>query len=114
MTTYLSLAISDSMFPPGLHAKRALTPDEVRDILGRGVVSCVNPAHRATVDAIQARYGLEIAVPERAEKVALAAGDRLLVCTALGLPRETREFTDEEIARATFAFSLWSVGGEQG
>ena len=58
------------------------------------------------------RYGIDVAIPETAPQVKLTAGDSLLVMGVRGLPRldATRhEYTDAEIASASFAFSLYTV-----
>lgn len=108
MKTYVSLAISDSMFPPGVYRKDDISVQELRAVLKKPVVSVVNPSHRATLDALRERFDLDIPIPERAEKVQLEKGDTLVVCTVLGLPRVTREFTKEEIDSASFCFSQWT------
>ena len=46
--------------------------------------------------------------PEKAPKVSLQRGDSIIVLSIRGLPRETREFTDAEVADATFAFGIWT------
>ncbi|GIW78273.1 MAG: hypothetical protein KatS3mg105_0080 [Gemmatales bacterium] len=110
MPTYIALAISDSMFPAGTFRKKAITANDVKSIIdNEEVVSCVNPSHRSTIDALKQRYGLEIPVPEKPAKITLRKNDNLIVCTVLGLPRETREFSQEEIERASFTFSLWTI-----
>lgn len=111
VTTYFAFAIADSMFPPNCSARRRpLSVEEVRALLPAARV-CVNPAHKPTIDAAVHRFGLVIAVPERADPIALIAGDRVIVMSQRGLPRleGRREYTTEEIAGATFAFGLWEV-----
>lgn len=110
--TFFGFGIAPSMFPAicGIN-KVALTPEQARAVIAEGVESCLNPSHAATIAAMRGRYGIDVSIPERAPRVELVAGDRLLVMGVRGLPRlEGRhEYTDEEVASATFEFSLWTV-----
>ncbi len=112
-TTYFGFAIADSMFAPEARVERqSLTPEQVAEVLAAGYSSCCNPQHRATLDAAKVRFGLDITVPEKAPQVALHPGDRVVVMSVRGLPRleENRhEYTEEEVARATFVFGVWTV-----
>lgn len=113
MTTYFGFAVADSMFPAeAVAARNPLTVEEVKNLLDAGYESCCNPQHRSSLDAAKARYGLDIAVPEKAPLVALRPGDHMVVMSVRGLPRleENRhEYTEAEIARAAFIFGLWQV-----
>lgn len=111
-TTYLSLAISDTMFPANATlAKQALQPGDVPSHL-INVVSALNPGHATTIDAIKRRYGFELPVPPIAPKVALVHGDNLLVIQAQFKRRlaEGERYSDEEVAAAPIGFSLYTVG----
>lgn len=111
MTTYFGFGLADSMFPPACTLSRVqITIERAIALVEGGVVSCLNPSHAATVAAMSAR-GLRVAIPATAPKVALVVGDRLVVLGVRGLPRlEGRhEYTDEEIAGATFALALYLV-----
>lgn len=112
MTTYFSFAIADSMFPAECTVTRTpLTVDEVSKALPT-CVPALNPSHAATIEAARMRYGLDVTIPPTAPQVALVSGDAVIVMSVRGLPRldATRhEYTDEEIARATFAFARWEV-----
>jgi hypothetical protein len=72
-------------------------------------ISCVNPSHKASLDALKIRYGIEIPIPEKAPKIMLESGDTMIVLQINGLPRETREFTAEEVAKATFSAVMLSI-----
>lgn len=113
MTTYFGFAVADSMFPASCNAsRRPLEVEEVKRIMEEGYTSCCNPQHRPTNAAAKERYGIDIAVPEKAPIVSLKAGDKVIVMSVRGLPRleENRhEYTHEEISRATFTFGLWTV-----
>ncbi|MEK7595468.1 MAG: hypothetical protein AAB443_02680 [Patescibacteria group bacterium] len=106
---YIGLAIADSMFPQsGSFSRRQLTVEEVKS-MAPTAVSCCNPSHANTLAALRVKHGIEVSVPEVAPKVSLGVEDKVIVMSVRGLPRETREFTDEEISKATFAFGLWEV-----
>ncbi len=112
MTTYFGFAISDSMFPGEcLIARRELTVDEVKEILKRGVESCINPGHKATIHEMHRRFGIDLPIPTSVPKVSLASGDNLVVASMRGLPRLVgrREYTEQEIADAAFSFALYTV-----
>lgn len=113
MTLFFGFAIADGMFSPAARlARRPLEIEGVKNLLGEGYVSCCNPQHQTSLDAARRRYGLEIMVPEKAPMVSLKVGDRLLLMGIRGLPRlqENRhEYLEEEVAKATFLFGLWTV-----
>jgi hypothetical protein len=60
---------------------------------------------------MRARFGLHVGVPETPPRVELSIGDAVIVMGVRGLPRLTdrHEYTDEEIAQATFIFSMYTV-----
>ena len=115
MTRYFGFAVADSMFPVNAVAsRRPLDIEEVKNLLGDDYVSCCNPQHKTTLDAAKRRYELDIAVPEKAPVVSLAVGDEVVVMSVRGLPRleENRhEYREDEVAKATFVFGLWTVVG---
>lgn len=110
---FFGFALADSMFNGDVQiARRSLTVEQVRELVEEGVVPCLNPSHVATISAMKARYGLEVAIPEKAPQVALGIGDSVIVMGVRGLPRldATRhEYTTEEIDGATFSFSIYTV-----
>ncbi len=96
---FFGFAIADSMFPGEcVVSRRPLTVDEVRDKLA-DCQMCVNPSHKPTIDAATKKYGLVIAVPEKAPNIALKSGDSVIVVSMRGLSRlEGRhEYTADEI-----------------
>lgn len=113
MTRYFGFAIADGMFPATARvSRRPLEVEEVKNLLALGYVSCCNPQHKTSLVAARQRFGLEIVVPEKAPLVSLQVEDCMLVMSIRGLPRleENRhEYTEEEVARATFLFGLWTV-----
>lgn len=90
--------------------RTVLTTEEVR-AMEKEFTPCLNPSHKATIDAMRARFGIEVEIPETPPKVALTTGDSIIVMGVRGLPRLTdrHEYTEEEIATATFSFSEYTV-----
>jgi hypothetical protein len=116
MKTIVNNAISDSMFAflkgETLLTRRPLTPQEARAIIDSGVETAFNPSHANTARAVERKTGVRIPIAGKPARVSLGIGDRLLVVSLAGsLPRETREFTDDELDRVNFVFSLWTVLG---
>lgn len=110
--TYFGFGVAPSMFPASCGiTKLALTPEAAKAVVEEGISPCLNPSHKASIDAMRSRFGIEVEIPARAPVVKLEAGDRLLVMGVSGLPRlEGRhEYTDEEVQGAKFDFSLWTV-----
>ncbi|MBQ7040622.1 hypothetical protein IJN73_00955 [Candidatus Saccharibacteria bacterium] len=111
MTKYFGFALADSMFGGNCDIRRTvLTTEEVR-AMEKEFTPCLNPSHKATIDAMRARFGIEVEIPETPPKVALTTGDSIIVMGVRGLPRLTdrHEYTEEEIATATFSFSEYTV-----
>ena len=91
--------------------RRILSVEDVRAKVAAGVESACNPSHGATINAMRARYALEVAIPATPPRVSLGTGDSVIVMGVRGLPRLTdrHEYTDEEVAKATFVFSEYTV-----
>ena len=110
---YFGFAISDSMFEGDVRIeRRVLDAEGVKKLIARGVISCCNVSHQATITAMSVRFGIEIEIPETPPHVTLKNGDSLVILGVRGLPRmvNRHEYTDEEIAQATFSFSRYIVG----
>lgn len=111
-TTFFGFGVAPSMFPASCGiTKVALTPEAAQAIIEEGISPCLNPSHKASIDAMTIRFGIVCPIPDRAATIKLEAGDRLLVMGISGLPRlEGRhEYTEAEVASARFDFSLWTV-----
>jgi len=109
---YVGFAFAESMVEDGAVASfSTVSVEEAKNLLQSDYVSACNPSHRATVVALKGRFGIDVRVPEKAPIVALNPGDRILVMKPGGLPRlEGRsEYTEEEVAKATFVFRLIEV-----
>ncbi len=91
--------------------KEELTPEAAKAVVAEGVVPCLNPSHKASIDAMQSRFGISLEIPAKAPQVVVGIGERALVMGVLGLPRlEGRhEYTEQEVANAKFAFALFTV-----
>lgn len=114
-TTFFGFALADGMFA-GVGectiARRPMEVSEVRAMAEAGELTpCLNPSHKATIDAMRQRFGINVPIPEKAPFAALSHGDSLVVMGVRGLPRLTdrHEYTEEEIAAATFQFSEYTV-----
>ncbi len=110
--TFISLAISDTMFPESAMLRKSpLTAPQVAEFVQSGsLTSALNPGHASTIDVIRRRYGFVLPIPERAPKVALSQGDRLIVLQAQ-LPRlaEGQVHSQDTVENALIKFSLWEV-----
>jgi hypothetical protein len=112
MKTYFGFALADSMFSGNCQVtRRVLSVEEVRALVAQGVESCCNPSHKATIDAMRSRFGIDVPIPETPPQVVLGPGDSVIVMGVRGLPRLTdrHEYTEEEIAQATFSFAMYTV-----
>lgn len=110
--TYFGFALADSMFNGDCEIIRnVMNIEEVKAAIADGVVSCCNPSHVATIVAMTARYGIEVLIPEQPPRVSVNSGDSVIVMGVRGLPRLTdrHEYTENEIAQATFSFSRYLV-----
>ena len=110
---FFGFALADSMFQGNCAIQRkTLTADEVKAMAGE-LTPCLNPSHQATIDAMRSRFGINVAIPETPPRVSLGVGDSVVVMGVRGLPRLTdrHEYTEEEIAQATFTFSVYTVIG---
>lgn len=113
--TYFGFALADSMFASlenGTAIRRFVrTPEQVRELVGQGVESCLNPSHAATIAVMRGKFGIEVGIPATPPRVELQRGDSVVVMGVRGLPRLTdrHEYTAEEIASAAFAFSVYEV-----
>lgn len=115
---YVGLAIADSMFPVHCHLTREpISPEQVSDLFlnkyKSEIVNCCNPSHVATLTALKSRHNLDLMVGIQAKPplVSAEAGDQILCLSVRGLPRLTdrHEYTEQEIAGATFSCSLWTI-----
>jgi hypothetical protein len=113
---YFGFAVADGMFRGDAVLRRTeVSPEEAKKQVeeashGGWLFSTCNPAHVPTIAAMRSRYGLDVPAPEKAPHVTLERGDVLVVMSVRGLPRlqdGRHEYTEEEVASATFSFAKW-------
>ena len=110
MIRYVGFAIADSMFKEYCFVSRRAIDVEIADeLIDEETVSCVNKSHQSTIKAVEQRFGIVLDVPKKPPLISLAAGDQLIVISVRGLPRQEGEYTDKQVAGATFEFALWEV-----
>lgn len=115
MTVFIGLAFSASMLQPGTVTlrKKDLTVDQVKEVIGNeNIVSCANPSHKATLEALKEKYGIDIPIPSKPIRVSLSSSeDAMIVLQVTGLSRLTdrHEYTRQEIEAAEFRFMKISI-----
>lgn len=117
MKLYFGFALADSMLTDGLIKRKSIDADYAKYLIdNRNVhvdefVVCLNPSHKPTIEAMQSRYGIDVDIPSTPPQVKLEKGDVLIVMGVRGLPRLTdrHEYTEAEIAAATFNFTLYRM-----
>ena len=109
--TFFGFALADSMFTGNCKIARRVIEVETVKALEAELTPCLNPSHQATIDAMHQRFGISVPIPEAPPKVSLEPGDSVIVMGVRGLPRLTdrHEYTEEEVASATFTFSEYTV-----
>lgn len=111
---YFGFALADGMFNGDCAIQRkVLAEGQAKDLIAKGVESCLNPSHKATIDAMYQKFSIDVAIPEVPPRVSLNTGDSVIVMGVRGLPRLTdrHEYTEDEIASANFVFSQYTVTG---
>ena len=103
---FFNTTLGLSMLTDGDVSVRTVSDQEAVEFLGQPDISNVaNPQHGNSLQAITQKLGVDVR-DAKGGRVLLASGDRCLVAEISGIPRETREFSDEEIAAATFKFRI--------
>ena len=109
---FFGFALADSMFAGDcVIRRRALSVDEVKAMAKEFTPDEDIPSHKATIDAMRSRFDINVEIPEQPPRVSVGSGDSVIVMGVRGLPRLTdrHEYTEEEIAAATFSFSEYTV-----
>jgi hypothetical protein len=111
--TFVGLAMSSTMFAEeALLVRMPINAKRVMDIAeSEECVSCVNPSHIATIEALREKYGINLPIPETAPKVTLEPGDTLVILSARFNRRlaEGERYSAEEVAAATFEFVAYAA-----
>lgn len=105
---FFNTTLGISMLPDGVVTFDTLSDDEARDWLAKEFENVANPNHANSLDAISRKLGVDVR-NAKGGRVRLDEGDSCLVAEITGIPRETREFTDAEIAAAKFIFRIVRV-----
>lgn len=109
---YAGFNIADSMFDGDCTIQRkVINAEQFKGFCGPDVIAVFNRAHEATIRALKQRYGLDLEIPTISPRIILRPGDLLLTATLRGLPRHTHNhnYSDEEVARATFTFAVYNI-----
>ena len=109
MKRYFNTTLGISMLPDGDLSVETVTEEAAAQYLLGEIENVANPQHSNSLQAITQKLGVDVR-NAKGGRVFLASGDSCLVAEIGGIPRETREFSDEEIAAAKFTFRLVIVG----
>ncbi|MBQ9020347.1 hypothetical protein IJ096_03445 [Candidatus Saccharibacteria bacterium] len=103
---FFGFALADEMFASlgdCTISRKTMEPEEVKKLAEEGALTpCLNPSHEATINAM----GLNVPTPEKAPFASLNHGDSVIV---MGVRTDRHEYTEDEIASATFQFSMYTV-----
>lgn len=106
---YFNTTFGLSMALDGLLSVKTINEKNAADFLRQeGLANVANPTHGNSLQAISQKLGVDVRAAQGG-RVTLQSGDEVLVAEIGGIPRETREFSDSEIAAATFRFRLVRV-----
>ncbi len=105
---YFNTTLGLSMLPDGSVVIKTLTEREAAVWLQVAYENVANPSHSNSLQAITQKLGVDVR-GAKGGRISLEAGDECLVAQISGIPRETREFSDEEIAAAQFDLRLVRV-----
>jgi hypothetical protein len=105
MATFFNTTFAPSMVKDGNVNFRTMTVSEAAQLLSSEFENVANPMHSNTLQAVTQLLNADV-TQAKGGRVLLAQGDQVLVAQVSNIPRETREFSDEEIAAAKFDFRL--------
>jgi len=105
---FFNTTLGLSMLPDGDMSVTTITNEKAAEFLREGCQNVANPNHSNSLQAITQAIGVDVRNAQGG-RVKLNQGDICLVAEISGIPRETREFTDEEIKAAKFNFRLVEV-----
>lgn len=108
MKKFFNTTLGLSMLADGKVSITTINQEQAVAWLNGGYENVANPSHGNSLQAITQKLGVDVR-DAKGGRVSLATGDECLVAQISGIPRETREFTDEEIAAARFDFRLVRV-----
>lgn len=102
---FFNTTLGLSMLPDGDFSVRTINADEAAAFLREGCKNVANPTHSNSLQAITQKTKVDVC-EAKGGRIVLKPGDICLVAQISGIPRETREFSDEEIAAANFDFRI--------
>ncbi|MDP3778535.1 MAG: hypothetical protein Q8R30_00625 [bacterium] len=112
---YFNTTLGLSMLPDGQFSVRTVEAKRARMYLSHAIdanmfENIANPNHGNMLDAVSGLLDIDVR-QAKGGRVRLALGDQCLVVEVGNLPpqRETREYSDEEIAAAKFSFRIVMV-----
>lgn len=113
MAKYFNTAYSLSMhkFPFQTNGVELSAAEAAAWLQDGDVSNVANPNHANTLAALTQKLGLSV-MDAKGGRVVLEPGDQLLVGQVsfpADVPRETMEYSDEQLAKGRFSFGLISV-----
>jgi len=110
---FFGFDLADLMFNGNFTiVRKNIQPENVKKLADNGdLTPCLSPNHQATIKAARERFGITIKITEAPPRVALDAGDSVIIMEVRGIPRLTgrHEYSIEEIGAATLTFSEYTV-----
>ena len=117
---FVSFSLSNTMFTgigKGTITREDVSADYLKDLFQKyGVIISAKPEQRRLFELVNARYDLNLEIPEDLQIIQLSEKNRrLVVISAQGLQRRNGsllpEYTEEEMKEATFSFVKYYVQG---
>lgn len=114
-TRFFNTAYSLSMhstFPVQLDMVELSAEDAAKWLAEGNVNNVANPTHANTLDAVSKKLNVDVKSTAKGGRVILTSGDHMLVAQVTfppSVPRETKEYTDEQVALGKFTFVLVTV-----
>lgn len=115
MAKYMNTALAIAMLSDGQVTVTSLSEGEVKTWLeenGDHAINACNPTHSNTLDGLSRLLGRDFLSTATGARFTMQSGDKCLVFGLVpppGYGRETREFTDEEIASCKISYRLVSM-----
>ncbi len=110
---FFNTALGISMLSDGEFTIETLLDEEAAKYLTGEIENVANPMHANSLQAINQKLGVDV-LDAKGGRVFLGTGDECLIAQVTGIPRETREYSDEEIAKAEFVFRLIKAKNQGG
>ncbi|MFH1145466.1 MAG: hypothetical protein V1707_00675 [bacterium] len=106
---YFNTTLGLSMLPDGKFYVVTVDADAAKCFFSSNdIQNIANPTHANSLQAIIQKLGVDVR-DAKGGRIRLSSGDQCLIAEISGIPRETREFSDTEIASAVFNFRIVEV-----